>query len=108
MNNNNLIITANDNVSNIDLVGKHLLNAAIGGHGIDPLTCAVLSKILVDCRLYSTVRDRDIISPEINKNFLAIFDAMKHHQEEAQKKEVSVEDAAQQIINDLRNSGINI
>lgn len=107
---NKTIINCDDNVKNIDLVGKFLLNSATSGRGVDPLTCAQLAAILVDCRLYSTVRDRDIISHDLNKNFLAIVSVMEQMEREKQQEQQdnSVEDAAQQIIDDLRKSGINI
>lgn len=104
------IINCDDNVKNIDLVGKFLLNSATSGRGVDPLTCAQLAAILVDCRLYSTVRDRDIISHDLNKNFLAIVSVMEQvaQQEKQQEQTNSVESAAQEIIDELRKSGINI
>jgi hypothetical protein len=107
--NDKTIINADDNVKNIDLVGKYLLNSSTSGRGVDPLTCAMLAQILVDCRLYSTVRDRDIISPDLNQNFLAIVAVMEQMEERKEQKEQhdnSVESVAQHIIDDLRNSGI--
>lgn len=107
---NKTIINCDDNVKNIDLVGKFLLNSSTSGRGVDPLTCAQLAAILVDCRLYSTVRDRDIISHDLNKNFLAIVSVMEQMEREKQQEQQdnSVEAAAQQIIDELRKSGINL
>lgn len=107
MNNNTPhIIDAQTNAKNLDTVGGTLLNFARQGKTIDPATAMLLAFLLAECRNYSTKRDSDSLDDETSN---IMRDHLKGAEDAAAKQEeVSASEAADEIINDLRKSGINL
>lgn len=101
MNNDRPIITAQQNADTLDLIGKILVAYATKGEPIDSFTASALAILASDCRIYSTIRDQDSLTDE---NSRSVIDALN----QAKTYEQDLSDAADAIIVDLRNSGINI
>lgn len=109
MNNDNNkpnIIDAQTNAKYLDTIGETLVKFVRQGKNIDSQTALMLALLLAECRNYSTVRDEALLQDETSKimrDHLARSAAAAN-----QEEEVSVSDAADEIINDLRKSGINL
>ena len=99
--NNDNIINAQTNVQNLDIVGRILL-AASKGRRIDSMTALLCSSLIAECRVYSTRRDSEFVSDD---NSQIIKDEIARFKQEEQN---SVSSAADEIVEDLRKSGINI
>ena len=107
MNNKKLnIINAKTNLTNLDLVGETLLKFARKGESIDPPTALLLAMLVAECRNYSTVRDSDTLDDPTSKLMRDHFNSVR--EEEQKQESVSASDAADEIINELRKSGINL
>jgi hypothetical protein len=104
MNNDINTISADKNAANLDLVGRYLTHLAKGGF-IDQLTASALVLLLADCRVYSTFRDSDSLKDETSNNIRSLLAKVK---EEQKREQDDISAAADDIINDLRKSGINI
>lgn len=99
-------ISAQENIANLDLIGETLIRCAKAGRSLDPTSILMISVIVAQCRNYSTVRDQDSLTDPTSK---IVLDHINKTEENKQKHEDdSVNDAAEEIINDLRKSGINI
>ena len=100
------IIDAKTNAINLDTVGQALLNAARRGEAVDSSTAMLLAFLLAECRNYSTKRDGDLLDDETSN---LVRDHLKGAEDaNAKQEEVSTSEAADEIIKDLRNSGINL
>jgi len=100
------IIDSQTNARNLDVVGGILLKFAKGSKSIDPDTATMLAYLLAECRNYSTLRDADTLDDDTSKFMLPYLtggSAMNPPCEE-----VSASDVADEIIKDLRKSGINL
>jgi len=89
-------ITAERNIENLDLIGKTLVKVIAGEKFPDPNTLALLTVLVAECRVYSTVRDN---GSDDGSKF--ILDGLA-------KDKQSISDAADAILEDLRNDGINL
>jgi hypothetical protein len=101
-NDNDYSIDAQTNVQNLDIVGRILLNASKGGKHLDSMTALLCSSLIAECRVYSTRRDSEFVSDD---NSQIIKDEIARFKQEEQN---SVSSAADEIVEDLRKSGINI
>lgn len=101
MNNDRPAITAQQNADTLDLIGKILVAYATKGEPIDSFTASALAILASDCRIYSTIRDQESLNDENSAIILGEMKAFKNHEQD-------LSDAADAIIADLRNSGINI
>jgi hypothetical protein len=99
---NNDIITAQQNITNIDLIGKTIVSYATKGQSIDPSTASLLAILIAECRVYSTIRDGDILKDEGTEFIKKGIDIVTKQEED------SISDIADSIIADLRKSGINL
>lgn len=100
------IIDAKTNAKNLDMVGGTLLNYARRGKSIDAQTAMMIALLLAECRNYSTMRDAETLDDETSKMML---DHLTTSGTAAnQREEVSASEAADEIVNDLRKSGINL
>ena len=104
MNNDNNTITPNENAENLDAVGSILLSAAKGNTNIDAPTAAILASLIAQCRIYSV--HRDALTDPTSVLIRETEKLMKEQGEKSEEKSVS--DAADEIVDDLRKSGINI
>lgn len=104
MNNDINTISADKNAANLDIVGRYLTLLAKGGT-IDQLTASALVLLLADCRVYSTFRDSDSLNDATSNDIRSLFAKVK---EEQKREQDDISAAADDIINDLRKSGINI
>lgn len=104
MNNDINTISADKNAYNLDIVGRYLTHLAKGGI-IDQLTASALVLLLADCRMYSTFRDSDSLNDATSNDIRSLVAKVK---EEMQREQDDISAAADDIINDLRKSGINI
>jgi hypothetical protein len=97
-------LTPDENAQNLDAVGSILLSAANGNIKIDATKAAILASLIAQCRIYSVHRDAltDPTSVLIRETEKVLRD--RGEANEAQ----SVSDAADEIMEDLRKSGINI
>ena len=66
----------------------------------------MISVLVAQCRNYSTVRDQDTLTDETSR--FVLDHISKTEQSKQEKEENSITDAADEIINDLRKSGISI
>ena len=104
-NKNNNTITAQENINNLDLLGKTIIGFCTSGKSIDPVTASLLAVLVADCRVYSTARDADRLSDIGSDIIKKVFDEVNPSSNE---ETISVSEVADSIIADLRNSGINI
>ncbi len=105
MNKNNRTIDSVTNANYLDTVGKTLLFYANQGKAISPVEATAMAMLLVECRLYSTDRDRDTLT-DINSNLLR--EVLDKADSNTHTTDPSVTQVADEIINDLRKSGINL
>ena len=68
---------------------------------MDATTASALAFLVADCRIYSTIRDQTLLTDENSTVIVAEMKDWKSHEQD-------LSDAADAIIADLRNSGINI
>ena len=95
-----------DNAQNLDAIGSILLSAAKGNIIIDTDKAAILASLVAQCRIYSTNRDAEHLTDPTS---VIIRETEKLLREQgAKSEEQSVSDAADEIVEDLRKSGINI
>ena len=94
-------ISAQENVDTLDLIGRILVAYASNGLPVDSITASSLAILASECRVYSTVRDQESLTDE---NSRSVIDALN----QTKTYEQDLSDAADSIIADLRNSGINI
>lgn len=106
MNNDPHIVSSQENIANLDLIGETLIRYAKSGKSIDPNTALMISILVAQCRNYSTVRDQDTLTDETSK--IVLDHIGKTEQKAREQEDNSITDAADEIINDLRKSGINI
>lgn len=99
-------ISAQENIANLDLIGQTLIRYAKSNKPIDPNTALMISVLVAQCRNYSTVRDQDTLTDETSR--FVLDHISKTEQSKQEKEENSITDAADEIINDLRKSGISI
>lgn len=104
-NDNNIdTLTPDENAQNLDAIGSILLSAAKGNINIDATRAAILASLVAQCRIYSVHRDA-LTDP----TSVLIRETEKLMKEQGEKsEEQSVSDAADEIVDDLRKSGINI
>lgn len=106
MNNDHSIstISSEENAQNLDAIGSLLVSAAKGERVIDATTAAILASLVAQCRIYSVYRDslNDPTSVFIREAEKIVTDFSEKTEEK------SVSDAADEIMEDLRKSGINI
>ena len=99
-------ISAQENIANLDLIGETLLRYAKSNKPIDPTMALMISALVAQSRNYSTVRDQDMLTDETSK---IVLDHMsKTKQKVREQEDNSITDAADEIIKDLRKSGISI
>lgn len=105
MNNDNNISPL-DNAQNLDAIGSILVSAARGSTTIDATKAAILASLVAQCRIYSTNRDAEHLNDPTS---VIIRETEKLMKEQGEKsEEQSISDAADEIVDDLRKSGINI
>ena len=103
--NSNKIVTAKQNMDNLDLMGATILGFAKRGIPIDPFVAAALSALVAECRVYSTFRDTEL-TDETSNIIRSEVDRLMKQQEKSNENSVSA--AADEILSELRKSGINI
>ncbi len=103
MNTNNRTINSVTNAKYLDIVGQTLLFYANQGKPISPVEATAMAMLLVECRLYSTVRDSDTLT-DINSNLLR--EVLNKADSNTHTTDPSVTQVADEILNDLRKSGI--
>jgi hypothetical protein len=101
MNNDNTI-DAPTNIKNLDIIGSTLTKYIRENKPIDPALASLIVILLAECRVYSVIRDSNLINDEYSEQ---IKDILTHNKVEDEK---TVSDAADEIIADLRKNGINI
>ena len=95
-----------DNAQNLDAIGSILLSAARGSIIIDTDKAAILASPVAQCRIYSTNRDAEHLTDPTS---VLIRETEKVLRDRGEANEAqSVSDAAHEIMEDLRKSGINI
>lgn len=95
-----------DNAQNLDAIGSILLSAAKGNIIIDTDKAAILASLVAQCRIYSTNRDAEHLTDPTS---VLIRETEKVLRDRGEANEAqSVSDAADEIMEDLRKSGINI
>jgi len=104
-NDNNNTITAQENINNLDLLGKTIMGFYTSGKSIDPVTASLLVVLVADCRVYSTARDADRLNDIGSDIIKKVFEEVNPSSNEETN---SVSDVADSIIADLRKSGINL
>lgn len=104
-NDNNIdTLTPDENAQNLDAIGSILLSAANGNIKIDATKAAILASLVAQCRIYAVHRDA-LTDP----TSVLIRETEKVLREQGEKNaEQSISDAADEIMDDLRKSGINI
>lgn len=103
--NDKINITAKQNMDNLDLIGATILSFAKRGVPIDPLVSLSLSALIAECRVYSTLRDAEL---DDENSLIIRVEIDRMNKANTAKQEQSVSDAADEIMDELRKSGINI
>jgi hypothetical protein len=106
MNNNIDNISPLNNAQNLDAIGSILLRAARGEIIIDMDKAMILASLVAQCRIYSTNRDAEHLNDPTSVIIRETEKLMKEHGEKSEEQSIS--DAADDIMEDLRKSGINI
>jgi len=108
MQNEKISMTAETNITHLDIIGRLLTEAVSSGRGLTPEQCSLLVMAVADCRVYSTVRDQETLTDETSKILLAELNSASSEPSAESDQDGAANEIAASITEDLRKSGIDI